>query len=365
MKVVTVLLKYDYGIMERGESLEKKFFLPAIESNCEEVKAFWLEENGYLGDRSILQNNIIKFVEKEKPNIVFFTLMKDEVTSETIEKLSRKYITINWFADDQWRFENFTRFIAPKFKYSITMDKYSLNKYKKLNCNVILSQWATFDYIDNIDLDNIKYNYDISFVGGKNITREWIIYELKQLGYNVVCFGTGWENGRIELEKIKEIYLTSKINLNLSNSLSNDCRFVGFARKKLLITSLMNIKKINIKNPKLYIKNILWPLVALFRIKNSQKNVEQIKARNFEIPGMAGFQLSQYALEIEDYFDIGKEIVVYSTVEELKKQIEYYLHNEVERKNIVKEAYKKSKDYSYEIRFKDIFREVKKCEKLV
>ena len=101
MKIVTALLKYDYGIESRGESLEKKGFLPAIEKVVDEVMPFWLEDNGFYEDQSLLQKKLIKFVEKEQPDAIFFILMNDEITSETIIHLSKKYITINWFCDDQ------------------------------------------------------------------------------------------------------------------------------------------------------------------------------------------------------------------------------------------------------------------------
>ena len=38
----------------------------------------------------------------------------------------------------------------------------------------------------------------------------------------------------------------------------------------------------------------------------SKKTSEQIKARNFEIPGFGGFQLSQYSLGLEDFYDIDR-----------------------------------------------------------
>lgn len=365
MKIVTILLKYDYGIKGRGESLEKKVFLPAIQLNCDEVVPFWIEENGFYENRKELQKNIIDFVVKENPAIVFFILMYDEVTPDTIKKISENCITINWFADDQWRFADFTKYIAPLFHYSITMDKYSLIKYKDLGCKSILSQWAALDYVKNMNLDNVNYMYDISFIGGKNINREWIIYELKNAGYYVECFGDGWGRGRIDFEEMKNIFYSSKINLNLSNSTPNDIRLVGFARRKLIYDTLCNIKKISLKNPVRYLKNIIKPLIQFLNIKKSTKKVEQIKARNFEIPGFGGFQLSQYALEIEDYYVIGKEIAVFSTLEELKKQIDYYLQNEIERKSIVKAGYDRTKEYTYEKRFRKIFEEVNKCEMLV
>ena len=85
MKVVSVMLKYDYGIKSRGDSLEKKAFLPAICKSVDEVVPFWLEENGFPDEQLLLQDKIIKFVENQNPDVVFLVLMKDEVTVETIK----------------------------------------------------------------------------------------------------------------------------------------------------------------------------------------------------------------------------------------------------------------------------------------
>lgn len=330
MKIVSVMLKYDYGIKERGDSLEKIAFLPALQNVSNQVVPFWLEENGFPEKKLILQNRIVDFVEKEKPDIVFFVLMKDEVSVDTIQKLSQKYITINWFCDDQWRFENFTKYVAPKLTYSITTDKFSLKKYEKIGCEkVILSQWASYDYIENIDFNNIKYKYDVSFIGGKNSTREWIINSLRKRGIKVSCFGSGWSNGRVSYQEMKDIFLSSKININLSNSVNSNISYV--------FSSLNSIKD--------YIK--------------SSKKVEQIKARNFEIPCLGGFQLSNYVLGIEDYFDIGTEMAIYNNLDELELQIKYYLENDEERKNITIAAHKKARQYTYKQNLRNVFDKVK------
>lgn len=153
-----------------GDSGEKLVFLPAFQKLGYQIVPFWLEENGYPNDLHKLQNNLLNFVEQEKADMIFFVLIRNEISLDTIEKLTKKCITINWFCDDQWRFEAFTKFIAPKLTYSITVDKYSLAKYKAIGCqNVILSQWAAFEYPENINSNKRDYKYDISFVGEKTL----------------------------------------------------------------------------------------------------------------------------------------------------------------------------------------------------
>jgi len=353
MKIVTVLFKYDYGVEDRGESLEKSVFFPALCSLGYEVYPFWLEENGYDYDLVNLQQKIISFCEDKKPDTVFFIMMRDEVTSRTLNLLKSRYITLNWFCDDQWRFESYSHRMCLNFTYSVTVDKYSIHKYKHLGYdNIIHSQWASNNYRDDYEPGKTEYKYEISFVGGKNLTREWIIYELSRSGFDIKCFGAGWNNGRVSFSEMEDIFYNSKINLNLSNSVPNDYRFRTFVRNRILKNYL---------NPFLFLKSP-WSIRKLFRdLKlfinpfSGQKKIEQIKARHFEIPGCCGFQIAQYALEVEDFYNIGNEIVVYSSIDELIRLLDFYLINNKERERIKYLGYLKTKNYTYVSRLKDVF----------
>ncbi|MCD4820807.1 MAG: glycosyltransferase [Methanococcoides sp.] len=325
MKIVPVFLRYDYGQKSRGNSLEFQGFYPALKQISDEVYPFWFDE--FLGDKEKLQERLIEFVEETDPDIVFFILMKDEFTPETLDYLKSKCITMNWFCDDQWRFDSFTKFFAPHFTYSITTDKFAVEKYKSIGYeNVILSQWASFGYTNEIDFDSIEYKYDVSFVGGISGYRKWVIDELSRNGIKVECFGHGWENGKVSFEEMKEIFKISKINLNISNSASYDIRY------------------------------ILSSLLSLREFVRSKKKTEQIKARNFEIPAFGGFQLTNYAPTLEDYFQIGYEVSIYTSIEELIFQVKYYLSNENERKSIINKGYQKTmNEHIYANRLKNVF----------
>ena len=247
-----------------------------------------------------------------------------------MDYLKSRYTTINWFCDDNWRFDIFTKYQAPHFTYAVTTDKFALSKYRNIGYkNVILSQWASFGFTEDIDFEAIKYKYNVSFVGGNNSYRKWLINQLEKDGIRVECFGTGWRNGRVSFEKMTEIFRTSKINLNISNSVNYDIRYI--------FSSLRSIKE--------FLRSI--------------KRIEQIKARNFEILAFGGFQLTNYVLFLEDYLDIGKEAAIYTSIEELLSQVKYYLENESNRKKIMINGYKRScKEHTYFHKLKKIFKEL-------
>ena len=355
MKVLAAFFKYDYGIKARGASLERDVFIPSMTSAGADVVPFWLEDNGYPDNIDELQKKLICCADDIKPDIIFFIMMGDEIKNDTLKKLSEKYITVNWFCDDQWRFDNYTKYKAPFLRYSITVDKYSIAKYHAIEFkNVILSQWAAANYIKRVDFEKIRYMYDVSFVGSKNLTREWYIYELKKQGVDVVCFGAGWDNGRISMDEMKKIFLNSKINLNLSNSVPTDYRYRRFLIKKCITMACSLKTYVQISEFKKFIRVCYY---FLFPYK-SQKSVEQIKARNFEIPGFGGFELTQYALQLEDYYLIGSEIAVFSGLDDMIRQVQYYLVETVKRKKICNAGYLRTREYSYKTRFKHIFKEI-------
>ncbi|MDQ1254425.1 MAG: hypothetical protein QG646_3666 [Euryarchaeota archaeon] len=328
MKIVPVFLRYDYGKRSRGDSLEFVGFYSALNQIFEEVCPFWFDE--YLDKKDELQKKLIEFIDTIKPDIVFFILMNDEFSFDTLDYLKNKFITINWFCDDHWRFESFTKDYAPHFTFSVTTDKFAMSKYRKMKYeNVLLSQWASYGCTRNLDFESIKFKYDVSFIGSISGYRKWIVEELSKKGIKVECFGYGWKNGRVSFEDMKEIFKTSKINLNISNGRSYDIRYV--------FSSFKNIND----------------LKELLRQK---KIAEQIKARNFEIPTYGGFQLTNYVPSLEDYFEIGKEVEIYTGIDDLILQINYYLENEEKRKEIAINGYKSSvKKDTYSNRLNDIF----------
>ena len=87
------------------------------------------------------------------------------------------------------------------------------------------------------------------------------------------------------------------------------------------------------------------------------KNVEQLKARIFEIPGYNGFLLSQYTLSIEDFYCIGKEIAIFTNIEELAKSIHYFWN--MMYKGSYKESWiQRTKSYTYSNYIKDILSQI-------
>ena len=73
-----------------------------------------------------------------------------------------------------------------------------------------------------------------------------------------------------------------------------------------------------------------------------------VPQRVFDIMSVGGFVLSNYQPEIEEMFQVGKELEVFHSLEELQDKTDYYLRHENERIRIAVAGYQRVKqDYSY------------------
>lgn len=76
-----------------------------------------------------------------------------------------------------------------------------------------------------------------------------------------------------------------------------------------------------------------------------------LSLRIWDVLGCAGFLITNYQAEIPEYFEVGKDLETYESLEELEEKIRYYLSHEEERVEIAINGYEKLKKYhTYEMR---------------
>jgi spore maturation protein CgeB len=83
--------------------------------------------------------------------------------------------------------------------------------------------------------------------------------------------------------------------------------------------------------------------------------------RDFEVPACGGFLMTDYVPGLEEFFEIGSEIVCFRSPEELRALAEYYLANGREREAIAEKGYARARrDHSYTARMKTILEAVER-----
>jgi spore maturation protein CgeB len=346
-RILYVAMKYDYGKPENGYSFEHCNFYDSLKEISHEVIYFdfmtLMQEHG----QDWMNQKLVEIVETENPDFMFTVLFTDEINPETIKYISDKTrtITFNWFCDDHWRFDEYTKNWAPLFNWVSTTASSALPKYEAIGySNVIKTQWACnhFAYKKN----NAHFDYDVTFIGQPHGNRRQTIEYLRQNGIRINVWGNGWDTGRLSQEEMIRVFNSSLININLSNSStvpsgvqssSNIVRRALSRLKQLLVGSFPDKLKADVEAVK----------------------AQQIKGRNFEVPGCGGFLLTDKADNLEDYYLVGKEIVCFEGNNDLIEKIKYYLEHEEERIKVAQSGYERTlREHTYVHRFNQIFNQI-------
>ena len=326
MKVLYVAMEHDYGDPARGPSFEETNFRSALDGMGHEVVAFDFKDRAQRDGVAQMRRDLLATARETSPDVAFFCLFEDELDAATIEGVAREggCPTVNWFADDHWRFDDFTRHIAPSFTLAVTTDADSLPKYRAAGIErVHLSQWACNRHAYRKVSDELEH--EITFVGQPHGNREETIERLRRAGHEVECWGHGWPAGRLSHDEMVRVFGTSRINLNLSNSSSPP------RTPRALLGRLLG------RGPK-------GPRPA------------QIKGRNFEVPGCGGFLLTERVPHLERYFELDREVAVYDGVDELVERVGYWLDHPDERAAVADAGYRRVlAEHTYDHRFAEIF----------
>jgi spore maturation protein CgeB len=355
MLILYVASKYDYGKPQQGYSFEHYNFYDALVNMGQDVLYFdfltLLKKRG----RRWMNRRLVEISKVEKPQLLFSVLFHDEIDKKSMKEISEntETPTLNWFCDDQWRFESFSRLWTPCFNWVVTTTEAALPKYEALGFrNVIKSQWACNHFLyRKLDL---PLQYDVTFVGQPHGNRREILAHLKDAGIKIQHWGTGWESGRLEQEKMIQVFNQSRINLSLPNT-SIPIAHCKLRRSSLLpgfVSRALNTMPQALKGKPPDSAPVSEEANALLGTYG-----EQIKGRNFEIPGCGGFLLTGRAENLEAYYEIGNEVTCFEHADDLVSRVLYFLRHGEERRAIAQAGYERTlREHTYAHRFDPIFR---------
>ena len=328
-RVLYTALRYPYAKPSLGLSYEYYNILDSLRQIKNlEVKEFdWvsiLQDHGKARMNELLLRQVDKFI----PDLVFFSIFREEFNKDIIREISRRTLTFNWFSDDLWRFDSWAKAWAPCFKWISSLDEQVLPKYKALGYDsVIITQVACNPRMyKNL---NLKKRWPVSFVGQTHSDRKRMIAELKKRNIEVETWGIGWRNGAASFGEMVKIFNQSKINLNFTRT-SFSFRFGRF------------------------LPWFIQPTLSISEISSTIMN-----GRMFEVPMCGGFLLTAPTKNLEKYFKKGKEVVIFEDFEDLEDKTRYYLSHDSDREKVALAGYKRAQtEHTYKKRFTDILRTI-------
>ena len=239
------------------------------------------------------------------------------------------------------------------------------------------------------DLSNVPYKYDVSFVGSlyeRNLYRQ-VVYlpdylkgyidgvveaQQKIYGYNLIGdalaekeFGElkkyiimNWDaeylmdSHQLYLDMLNaEVTHQERVGLLKAAAEHFDVRlFTGSTSDELPEYIYAGTVTYDKEMPRVFRESKINLNITLRSITSG------IPLRALDIMGAGGFLLTNYQPEIAEYFEDGKEVVLFDSKEDMLDKIAYYLEHEDERKQIAYNGWKKVQNgFTYENQIRKIF----------
>ena len=330
-RVLLAVSRYDYGRPEWGDSFEFVNFVGPLERSGHVVRVFDTLEPHRRSAPEVAERDLLAAVREFEPDLLLCVLSNDELPLDAIREAGSRTTTANWFPDDAWRFNWYSRRVASAFDWALTTSRQAERKYAELGIKAVFLPWAC-----NPELfypHPGPKQYDVSFVGQRHGSRGRIIERLTADGLKVFTSGAGWPNGRLGWVEMAAVFSATRVNLNLIESsagplLRRGWRFRGATR----------------------IDRLLVPLFP---------PPTQMKARVFEIAGSGAFALTGPFDELSECLIVGTEVVVARGYQQLRDTITYYLDHEDERERIAAAGLARCVgEHTYQHRFAQLFERI-------
>lgn len=205
---------------------------------------------------------------------------------------------------------------ADKFELFYTNSKYSyLNEYNHDKVNIgIMPFAASVDH--HYYMENVSKDYDVVVVAHAREDRKLVVENLSQI-CKVGTYGAGWEHSLGVVNGKEHV-----------RAINSGKMYLSFART-----------------------------VAGF---------DNVKVGLFEAMACNQVVITSYMEELQDYFDIGTEILCYKDEKELYELVKYYIKHDEEREQIRKRGYQRFLKYhTYEKRWNDVLMSIYKTKGLL
>lgn len=350
-----------------------------------------IEEKTEMTDKKIKPGEIAKIVadhilnrlENGKPFLFVFSINFFPAISEVCEKFNVLYVC--WSVDCPV-LELFSKSICNRHNRIFLFDKTQYERFHPHNpdCIFYLPLATNVDRLDRTistitSADRQRFSADISFVGSlyseknplKNVknlnafTKGYIDAlvnaQLQIYGYNFIEDVLSDEvimqlkNGPLDMEgknlvepiaryvaahsyigmtlaeeeRLRTLTMLSQnfhVDLYTRSDVSGlpDVHMRGAAKSLSEMPKVFHLSKINLN----------------MTIRSIQTG---LPLRIFDVLGSGGFLITNYQAELPELFEIGKDLEVYSSLDELREKCDYYLTHEEERRAIAKNGYEKVK----------------------
>jgi len=357
------VIEFDYDLRKTFQNLnpaykdQKKF----IKKNRPKVSKALLEQ--------------IKEAHHKAPIDLFFSCYFDAcITPETLEEIKSLGIkTVNWYPNGSYQLHLVSQ-ISPHYDYCLAPEKFRIKDYKKLGANPIHCQEAANPQI--YTPHDLPKEFDVTFVGQAYGDRPDYVKFLLDNKIDIRVWGINWNLFTNEQKKLNTVFskvkklcskegvksLPKKLSYKFSQifSLSKKTNQNIHLSKAILPSKIVGPVLSDNELIKLYSRSkINLGFSTCGNTHKTKERITQIRLRDFEVPMSGGFYMVEYMKELEEFFEIGKEVVCYHDKQDLLEKIKFYLKHDSLREKIQAAGRARClKDHTWQKRFKSVFEQI-------
>lgn len=270
---------------------------------------------------------------------LFFSYFYDAcVEPEAIDRIRGMGITtVNWYCNASYQLDLVSA-IAPRYDYCLVPEKFRLDDYRALGARPLYCQEAANPAVYRPY--PVHCEFDVTFVGQCYADRSDYVFWLRDRGVDVRVWGPRWEfhtqrRSRNPLKRWRA--RTRGLPPHVIGGVLSDADLVAmYSRSKI---------------------NLGFSTCG--ETHSNGERIVQIRLRDFEVPMSGGFYLVEHLDELQEFFEVGREIETYRSREELLDKIRFYLANDAARDRIRRAGRARClRDHTWEQRFADVFNRI-------
>ncbi len=324
-------------------------------------------------DRTRVSEQLVSAVKSEharQPFDLFFSyVLKQLVYPEAIKEISRLgIVTMNYWCNGAHQFYLVDE-ISPAFDYCVVTERAALEDYRRVGARPIYLQMAANPAVYRpYDLPR---EYDVAFVGQRYADRPIYLLHLLNHGVAVRVWGPGWTADRTFGEKSAGAGVTWPYLFR--HPRASAYKLLDYSKRRALshydVPPWDERKLARVAGPSLpqdeLVKMYSRAKISLgfstcgYARYTDKEKIRQIHLRDFEAPMSGAFHFVEYQDELNEFYDIGREIVCYSSREDLLDKVRFYLAHETEAENIRRAGHTRAqRDHTWARRFEQLFQQI-------
>jgi spore maturation protein CgeB len=300
--------------------------------------------------RPILSEELLRQVKQahaKQPIDLFFSYFYGaHVEPEVIRRIGDMGITtMNWYCNGSYQFQ-LVEEIAPAYHYCLVPEKFRLDDYRRVGANPIYCQEAANPNI--YKAYDLPQEYDVTFVGQRYGNRPGYIAALADNGIDVRVWGPHWQKTSPPIPLWR--YTARRLRQALS----------GIPPEIVIAPARCGPPLSDDELVKMYSRSKLsLGFTTVIQTPRFGRPIKQVRLRDFEATMSGACYLVEYFDELTDFFEPDKEMICFSSPDELIEKTRYYLAHDTERERIRLAGMRRAQqEHTWHKRFETVFRQI-------